>query len=722
MAPQSEPVHWLVRAARTARLQDAEHLAVEPKTPAADAWTAVSRHCGVSQTDLAESIATALNLEVANLEAARSAATRLLPSSVVQQFQVFPLREDDRNLHVASADPLNLDTEQAIAFASGRKPVMAVAPPAALSKIIESRYSPDRAVETLLAHVDEDLETLVSDVDDQGPAQVTADEVEGGPVIKLTNLIFRDAVARRASDIHIQPGAGGGVVRFRIDGVLSHYMQLPLPVMDRVVSRIKVLSDIDLSNRLKPHDGRTSLAIANRVFDMRISTVPTRGSEKAVIRLLDPTSSARLDTLGLADPELERLRTLLKERQGIILVTGPTGSGKTTTLYAALWELATEDVNIMTVEDPIEYELPAATQMQVAPKQGVTFASALRAILRQDPDIILVGEIRDAETAEIAVQASLTGHLVLATVHTNDAASAVRRLVDLGLDPSALVDTVRGVVAQRLIRRVCATCGVRIVGDLSNDEQRLGQLFGVTATMRVSGCDQCDGTGFVGRLPVVETLMMSPALQTLIASGATATDLEAAAVKEGMRTLRQVGLAMEQQCLTTLGEIERVVGGPGTEPVDAGLSSTTELISRAADPTTSSAAGLPTASLDGARILVVDDDPTNRTFAKALLEREGCQVSEAADGVTALLALEQEVYSLMILDLEMPRLDGWGVLARARATVGTAGLPIIVFTSSPDPDAETQLIDRGADDYIRKPIEPRRFLARAKAALRRARG
>ena len=724
MASLSQRTHWLVDVARRTGLPDAEGLSVSGQTSARDAWEAVVCHCRVSYQDLAGHVATALRFKVANLGTAQATATKLLPASVVQTFQVFPLREDDRHLVVASSDPLNLNTEQAIAFASGRKPLMEVATPLALAEAIQAHYSPDRAVESLLARVETDVEDLVTRIDD-GNAGDT--EIDGGPAVKLTNLILRDAVTRRASDIHIQPGAGGGVVRFRVDGVLRHHMQLPEPVLRRVVSRIKILGNIDIANRLRPHDGRARLAISGHVFDMRVSTVPTRGAEKAVIRLLDPTSAARLENLGLPDPELRRFKQLLGERSGIILVTGPTGSGKTTTLYGALGQLSTADVNIMTVEDPIEYELPGVTQIQVQPKQGVTFASALRAILRQDPDIILLGEIRDAETAEVAVQASLTGHVVLATVHTNDATSAVRRLIDLGLNASALVDTLRGVVSQRLVRRACNQCAVRIDGTLSADEERLSATFGAAPTVRAVGCERCGGTGYRGRLPVVEVLTVTPALEGLIASDASGTHLEAAAVAAGMRPLRDVGLERAQRGETTFEELERVLGGATSDDDETAADHQTSSAfapadSSAAAPTGSSAPAVLPPTIAGAHVLVVDDDGTNRTFARALLEREGCRVSEAEDGIAALEMLAKSAYSLMILDLEMPRLGGWDVLARVRGSVATAGVPIIVFTSSSDPNADTQLMDQGADDYLRKPIEPSRFLARVKAVLRRAGG
>jgi len=271
-------------------------------------------------------------------------------------------------------------------------------------------------------------------VDEQAPELVAARDLESAPVVKLTGLILTDAVRGGASDVHLEPGREGGLVRFRIDGVLRTHMTLPMPALNRVVSRIKVMGKMDIADRLRPQDGRTRIQVDGRTLDLRLSTVPTREAEKAVIRLLDPSNSRGLEDLQIPASELARFRQLLLHRNGIVVVTGPTGSGKTTTLYAALKQVATGEVNVMTVEDPIEYELPGTTQIQVEPRRGVTFASALRSILRQDPNVIFIGEIRDLETAEIAVQAALTGHLVLATIHANDAVGAIARFVDLGLD------------------------------------------------------------------------------------------------------------------------------------------------------------------------------------------------------------------------------------------------------------------------------------------------
>jgi len=697
----AERVHWLLEAARRIGLPLAEAASVDAAGPLADAWTAVARGAHVSEDQLAHQVATHYRLGAADLQAAEPRALSLVPEKVARRHHVFPLRETDRQLVVATANPNDLETEQALAFASGRTTVFEVAPPTAIMTAIDAHYAPDRLVETLLDRVGAEVAEDIRLVEEVAPEALGAQAVESTPVVKLTSLIIGDAVKEGASDIHLEPGRDGGTVRFRVDGVLRTHMQLPMPALSRVVSRIKVMSKMDIADRLRPQDGRARVQAHGRTLDLRISTVPTRDAEKAVIRLLDTKGNKTLDDLAMPPHELSRFRKLLSHRDGIVVVTGPTGSGKTTTLYAAIGELATGEVNIMTVEDPVEYELKGLTQIQVEPKRGVTFASALRSILRQDPDVIFVGEIRDLDTAEVAVQAALTGHLVLATLHTNDAVGAIARFTDLGLDRAKVAGSLRGSVAQRLLRRVCGACAVPAVGTLTPEEARLASRYGTPPAVRTVGCGKCARTGYRGRLPVLEVVVSTPAFETLIGGGAPGAELQKAAVTGGLRPLREVALEHVRSGATTLQEVDRVLGdtgGGGAEP--------------AAPPVETQP-----------HILLVDDDAVNRTVARVVLEKSGFRVSEVGDGVAALERLDgPPEFSLMILDLDMPRLGGLEVLARTRKAVATAGLPVIVLTGSTSEDTEIEAMDHGADDYVRKPLDPARFVARVKAALRRAGG
>lgn len=353
--------HWLVHVLRRAGTPGAEELDIEPGTPSAQAWMTVCESTGMSQDQLAQHVADYFRLKVAALERAESTAVKLVPEKIARQYSIFPLRENDRHLTVATSDPTNFAAEQALGFISGRKAVFEVAPPPFILDSINASYSPDGVIESLLSRVDEAIASSVSVVREEDNMDTIGEaEAEAAPVIKLTNLILRDAAVNGASDVHIEPAASGGTVRFRIDGVLRNYMQLPLPALIRVVSRIKIMGNLDIADKWRPQDGRARVVVEGRPYDIRISTVPTREAEKVVLRILKGGQASKLSEIGLPAWELGRLRQLLSNRDGIVCVTGPTGSGKTTTLYGAIRELATGEVNIMTVEDPVEYELPGS--------------------------------------------------------------------------------------------------------------------------------------------------------------------------------------------------------------------------------------------------------------------------------------------------------------------------------------------------------------------------
>lgn len=797
--------HWLVTVAQRAGLRVADRTEYST-TDLESVWSGVCEDTEASPADLASAVARHFRLETADFARLDPAVTRLVPSEVVRKFSVMPLGESYHTLVVATADPTNLDAEQAIAFASGRSIRFAVAPPEPLADIIDEYYPAERGSAEALRAAEADVPDIqvVTETDD---VVLDVSDVESEPVIKLTNLIFKEAIEADASDIHIEPEDGGGTVRIRVDGVLRKHMELPRQAMIRVVSRIKVLGDLDIADHIRPQDGRSRIRIGSRAYDLRISTVPARDAEKVVIRILDPgKTTGGLEDLFIPEPELGRLRRVTRNPDGIVVVTGPTGSGKTTTLYSLLQELSTDRVNIMTVEDPVEYRLPGITQIQVEKKRGVTFASTLRAILRQDPDIIFVGEIRDLETAEIAVQASMTGHLVLATLHTNDAAAAVQRLIDLGLDGPSIAGSLRASLAQRLVRTTCVECAG-------------------------AGCDECGHTGYSGRRPVVELMVLDDETTARVAREAAYPEIREAALASGMRPLSQVGYELIRDGVSTKEEVERVLGevaapaddaGPtqpaqplvepnvmtsfdptlpdGGKPAfgDDGMGHTTsesggdaavephlrrleDLAPAPLPPNSPPAYGglpaepahpgyappaerpaaryapisdarsgfptLPTATgaaepsqpfqtpgspptavpTDGTqptqrtRVLVVDDDPVSRTLARSLLESDGIVVTEAGDGMGAIQALAAGMeFDLCVLDLNMPNVDGREVLQKIREAPETRTLPVIVLTGNNDGEAEIELMQAGADDYIRKPLDAGRFMVRVKATLRRA--
>jgi type II secretory ATPase GspE/PulE/Tfp pilus assembly ATPase PilB-like protein/CheY-like chemotaxis protein len=689
--------HWLAELLVKQGSPEAANLVIPEGATPEELWNAAAQLAHITPEEVTRRVAAAGKYSLANLDAPESRAQSLVPESLARRHLVFPVRETDRNLVVATWNPADLEAEQALGFAAGRSITFEIASPRALGQAIDGHYSADGAVNQLLdrAGITEGVDVTV--VEEQGPEAVAVNDLDAAPVVKLTGIVLTDAVKAGASDIHLEPGRDGGLVRFRVDGVLRTYMRIPMTALNRVISRVKVMGKMDIADRLRPQDGRARVQLAGKVVDLRLSTVPTRDAEKAVIRILDPTNSKKLGDLNVPAPELERFRRLLLHRDGIVVVTGPTGSGKTTTLYAALREIATGEVNVMTVEDPVEYELPGMTQIQVEAKRGVTFASALRSILRQDPNVIFVGEIRDLETAEIAVQAAYTGHLVLATIHANDAVGSIARFTDLGLERAKVTGTLRGALAQRLIRKVCSSCSTEVEGALTPAEQKLVDRYGVRPLRRAVGCDACGQTGYRGRMSVMEVMTGGAWLETMPKEKSTPVDLLKAAVANGMRPMREAALERVAAGETTLDEVERVLGDTGGTEAPA-----------AAPPA-------------AAHILVVDDDNVNRMMAKAVLEKAGFRVSEAKDGVEALEQLQHLAdVQVMVLDLDMPRLGGAEVLERIRHAKATAALPVIVLTGSESGDTEVEIMERGADDYVRKPIDGPRFVARVKAALRRA--
>lgn len=695
--------HWLSTVATRAGLKGAERLNIGSGKTNQAVWRDALSVLDVDPQVLASLVAKYFRLPTVRWDELSPQAQRLVPEKLVRQYQIMPLRDNDRHIVIATSDPTNYEMEQAVSFAAGRQVLLEIAPPTDIERAISEQYaSTDSAVEALLRGIDSNL-TEITVLQDTGPEAVAARELEATPVVKLTNLIIQEGIAQRASDVHIEPGPAGGVVRFRVDGVLRQFMALPASAMTRVISRIKIISRIDIADRLRPHDGRARVLVNGRPFDLRTSTIPVRDTEKAVLRILDPNRSIRLADLKLPEIEAARFKQLLSYRDGVVLVTGPTGSGKTTTLYGALREVNTGNVNISTVEDPIEYELPGVAQIQVESKRGVTFGSALRALLRQDPDVILVGEIRDHDTARIALQASMTGHLVFSTL-PNDAVGVLPRLSELGLERAAIASSVRGAIAQRLIRRLCS-CAVPVQDELTSNEKRLAEAYGQRPTIRAVGCFKCGNTGYRGRIPVLEVLVNTPKLQELITRDASAQELQREAIAGGMRPMLRVALERAAGGETTLEEIERVLGGGSSESDD--------------DAKESPTAGAQ-ATDEKPLVLVVDDDEETRLVARAVLQQNGFAVSEAANGESALKLLESGRHALILLDLQMPVMDGRAALHRLKRSTATAGIPVIVLTGSDDPADEIDAMESGAEDYLRKPIDPARFAARVKATLRRA--
>jgi type II secretory ATPase GspE/PulE/Tfp pilus assembly ATPase PilB-like protein/8-oxo-dGTP pyrophosphatase MutT (NUDIX family) len=505
-------------------------------------WEAATRLSALTDDDIVSAASERLRLPAATRLLTSSQARERVPEELARRYRILPLSVAGDVLEIATANPYDIDCERTIAFSSGRKVRMLLAPPSRIDQRIDEVYRPEDAVARILDGVAErrELEELPEPAD-ESHSYLDESAIER-PVVKLVDHIVAEGIACRASDIHLEAEEQGIAVRYRVDGVLRQAMTLPRVIGVPLVSRIKIMANMDIADRLRPQGGRARVGANGVGIDLRVSTLPSAHGEKVVIRILDARTTARsLDSLGFSREESVRIHRLLDAREGLVLVTGPTGSGKTTTLYAMLRHLQARGVNIVTVEDPVEYRTPGIVQVQVNEKAGLTFAAALRSILRQDPDIVLIGEIRDRETAAIAIQASLTGHLVLATLHTIDACSAIARMTDLGVEPQKLAAAMKGAIAQRLVRRVCSCDST-------------------------PGCSRCGGTGFHGRIAVAEIVISSPELERRIGQGACGSSLVEAARRDGARSIWESGLAHVAARATTLDELLRVAERPAGPP------------------------------------------------------------------------------------------------------------------------------------------------------------
>jgi type IV pilus assembly protein PilB len=480
---------------------------------------------------------------------------KLVPQSAARRHRVIPLFRIEDTLTVAMADPLNVYAIDEIQQCSGLELDPTITTPSEIEEALKQHYGVGGSFQDVIAELAR--ERPETSGDETRSLEALAQDA---PVIKLVNVLLAQAVSESASDIHLEPTPREPRVRLRVDGILHEIPAFPAHSHAAVVSRIKIMANLDIAEKRVPQDGRLQLSIGRREVDMRVSSYPTAFGEKIVIRVLDKARmQIDLEQLGLEPDTRDVLESVIRRPTGIVLLTGPTGSGKTTTLYGALQRISSLEKNVMTIEDPIEYYLDVVNQSQVNPKAGLTFASGLRSILRQDPDVIMVGEIRDQDTAEIAIRASMTGHLVFSTLHTNDAAGAITRLVDIGLEPYLPASTVTAVLAQRLVRVVCDECAV---SDRPGPEMlaRLGQDHGVQldGLRRGKGCASCHGTGFHGRTGLFELLEMNGTLQDLVSQKTSAAVLRKAAVAQGMRTLRQDGLLKASRGLTSLEEVLKV--------------------------------------------------------------------------------------------------------------------------------------------------------------------
>jgi type IV pilus assembly protein PilB len=664
------------------------------------------------------------------------AVVALLPAEFCRKRNILPLRLAGNRLHVAVIDPLDYSALQDVEFRTNKRTIPVLVTQTWLESATDRVYPTEEqrapSYESLeqVEPAGEIEATPEGEYDLVDPATLVMD-TKLPPIVRVVNLILSDAAKSGASDVHIEPQESMLQVRHRVDGLLREVMTIPHHLQDQVISRLKIISGMDIAERRKPQDGRSRLRFEGRRIDLRVSTLPTQFGEKVVIRLLNADQAILpMDRLGFAPDNLRLLRTFLTSPQGMILVTGPTGSGKTSTLYASLNSIKSAINNIVTLEDPIEFQVPGINQMQVNPRAGVTFASGLRSILRQDPNVILVGEIRDQETADIALQAAQTGHLLLSTLHTNDATATITRLFDLGVPPFLVASSLIGIVAQRLVRSVCPSCAIPHVPS-PDVVERIGGAARLPPNGRWlvgQGCDKCGQLGVKGRLAIHEMFSINDEVREMIAGRASEQDIRRAARRAGMRTLLEDGIAKAAQGLTTLEDVLRVVSH--TEDVDRTIPSGARTVlpepvielRPIPEPTPAPAPSGPPASehARGRRVLVVEDSRTIAAVVKYFLELEGFTVSVAGDGLEGLEMAFQERPDMIVSDLNMPGMDGLSMIKALRQDRRTSDVRVLMLTSEASVESETLGFAAGADDYILKPVEPRRLAARVKSLLGRS--
>jgi len=705
---------WLVRVASGLAGVTPEKIAAwrEEKRPVLASELVSSGAATLDQLGEALKTAHGFGWVAPNQEAADKLAVSLVPEKVCRRHGLVPLRVRGEAIEVAMSCPIDIDALSDVRAVSGRTPTPLYCLPDRVSALIDQLYRPEVVVYDLIERLDEKGKVEIVEGGGNEEGDASTDDTVRTPVIRLVNAILSRAARMNASDIHIEHDENSSHVRLRIDGLLRNVMVLPRHIaVGPVVSRIKIMSELDISEHRRPQDGRAKILVDGAELGLRVSVLPTNFGEKVVIRILDPRSAAvAFEQLGFSPDVAARLDACCRQSQGIVLVTGPTGAGKTTTLYSILNRLRNSDSNLVTIEDPIEYKLEGINQVQVREKQGLSFASVLRSVLRQDPDVIMLGEIRDQETAETAFQAALTGHLVLTTLHTNDTIAAVTRLSDMGVERFKVASGMLAITAQRLVRRLCKDCRRPVDASAIEADLRaaLAEQSLAPRAWSAAGCEKCEMAGYRGRLLIVEYLDVSAALRERIVAGDGEADLRRAALAIGaLHSLRADALRRVHEGETTLDEIlphitmseQTPAPAPATAPAPA-----------PAQP----AAG------DGApRILLCDDDKAIRLILRKAFEAEGWRTEQAEDGEEALEKVGADQPDVLVLDLGMPRLDGYGVIKGLRQGLGIVDMPILILTASSDDKSQELALSLGADDFVPKPFKPSIVAARVKAILRR---
>jgi len=707
-----------------------------------------------SERQVAQALAGALGLPLVDLSRMQipTDIARLVPKAVSERHGVLVVSREDRAggvaLTVAMADPTNIVALDDVRLYTRSAEInVVVAADSELRQQIGRTWSLTEDAEDVVNSLDSEPSAL-EDLDDGSPDNADA------PIVRLVDVLLADAVHQRASDVHVEPQQSELRVRFRVDGLLRDVMTVPKSAASAIVSRLKIISGLDIAERRRPQDGRARLTVDGQALDARVSTLPSLYGEKVVIRLLSRASDLKsLKDIGMEDAQLEELLVALNQPQGLILITGPTGSGKTSTLYAGINQIRTPDRNIVTLEDPVEIAVPGVVQVQINVKSGLTFALGLRSILRQDPDVVLVGEIRDSETAGLALEASMTGHLVLSTLHTNDAVAAVTRLIDIGVEPFLVGSSLTLVIGQRLVRKPCEDCSSPYT-----PSPRTLQLLGLSerdlegaTPRRGKGCGHCGGTGYRGRLGIYEVLPITAALRQVLLSNPQERALAAAARSAGLVTMRVSGITKALRGETTFEEVLRTTQVDSHEGVArcsaCGFRLAEDMVccprcateaerghctdcGKSLEPDwrvcpwcrhekaetlfaaiTEDAAGHGHGHASLPRVLVVDADPSVRDFLASTLG-ERVVVDGALTGDEALRSLSLESYDGVVLDLALPDLPGVEMVRLLREDPRTATVPLLLFTAQGDSKTEMEARTAGADDWLTKPADPEELTRR----------
>jgi len=677
------------------------------------------------QVIIAKTLARQLKIPYGRLEKVKIAkeVIGLVPSELAENHLVIPIKKRKNSILVAMANPLDLYALDDLRFFTQTQIDVAVVPEGDILDAI-GRHYPKKDLKKSLdsgPNIDGEIEIIQERDPDEKEAHELLVAGELPPIVRFTNSVLADAIKLKASDIHLEPQKTSITIRYRVDGVMREIMQADKHIHAGVVSRIKIISNLDISIKRKPQDGKAQVKHDGKTFDLRVSTLPTSYGEKVTIRILNPaTAEMNPEDLGFSDKDLKHISGAITTPQGIILVTGPTGSGKSSTLYAFLNKLNSPEVNIVTVEDPVEFDVSGINQVQINPAAGITFAAGLRSILRQDPDIVMVGEIRDSETAVTAFQAAQTGHLVLSTLHTNDAPSAVIRLMDLGIDPFLVSASLIAIIGQRLVRGICQEC--KIPDSVPPEQMELILPYIAQGKDGIfwkgAGCEACQFTGYSGRLGLFEVFTMTPTLRRIISPNLSAVELKETAEKEGFLVMAIDGITKAMQGLTTVDEVFRVAPPEARGPTEGPVQEPPlqeEVVPEEPSVSQSKASVI---SVSPKKILVVDDNVIILKLLRHLLEAEDYLVVTAENGLEGLKMASTERPNLIITDFLMPKMDGVTLIRKLKSQMSTRFIPIIMLTAKDEVESEVEVIDAGADDYLTKPVVAQRLLVRVDRLLR----